>query len=398
MRFALFVVATLASWVAIMAWAARIDVGSPPTSDLHHEFPGQRFRAVFGSGVVTGTGLRVASPGEDFTALQSLQAGGLDAAKTPILRYRFAGLPRTLEVAFVFRGSEHPDDVTTISLPWPGDGATTFDLRRVHDWRGRILEIGFAEFPTPQVVPPERGFRPFELAGASLRSPSWQSGFAGLASDWFGDWPWTQRSVHALGRDSDTPGSASMVVCVALATGAAFAWGWLILRWRRRATLVALVAVVVAGWLVLDLRWQANLAGRLRTARAVYAPLDWSARERAVGDSEIAGDAERLRRMIASEPVATRVLVYGDGAYPLLRFLWHLLPRNVGLYVDATAAAHARLPDGCLIVFYRDDSWRTSASWRDVLAHSTRYVPRGSVFRDGFDESRIVVFRYRRNA
>jgi len=87
--------------------------------------------------------LRITSTGQDYTSLQSLRPSDVEAEKFPTLRYRFADFPRTLELSLVFRTAENSEDVA-VSLPWPGDATRTFDLSQVPEWRGRIVEIGFA--------------------------------------------------------------------------------------------------------------------------------------------------------------------------------------------------------------------------------------------------------------
>ena len=154
----------------------------------------------------------------DYTSLQSLRPSDVDAETFPTLRYRFANFPRTLELSLVFRTAENPEDVA-VSLPWPGERRARSISSQIPQWRGQIVEFGFAQFPVAQLVPPAQGFKPFEIVEAGLWSRSWRGDLAALATDWFGAWPWTQRSVHALGRDTDTPRARSLVLCVAFALG-----------------------------------------------------------------------------------------------------------------------------------------------------------------------------------
>ena len=201
MRRIAFALAVLASWTVLLLIAARVEWSSPFSPAEQREFPGGDFTAVFGTASADEGALRVASSGADYTSLQSLHPSDLDADQFPTLRYRFADFPRTLELSLIFRTTEHPEDVA-ISLPWPGDAVRTFDLSRIPEWHGHIVEIGFAEFPTAQLVPPAEGFKPFAIVETALCSRSWHGDLAALATDWFAAWPWTQRSVHALGRDT----------------------------------------------------------------------------------------------------------------------------------------------------------------------------------------------------
>jgi hypothetical protein len=396
MRRIAFALALAVSWTIVLLWAARVDWGSPFAPAEQREFPGNDFNVVFGNGSADGDRLHVAATGESFTSLQSLAPSELDAENFPTLRYRFADFPRTLELSLIFRSADSPEDVA-ISLPWPGDAMQTFDLSRIPEWRGRIVEIGFAEFPTAQLVPPAQGFKPFDLVEAGLESRSWRGDVAALATDWLGDWPWTQRSVHALGRDTDTPRARSLVLCVAIATGVALVWVAVLFRRRDREFAIGGAVVVVAlAWLALDVAWQSGLWGRLKTTRAVYADLSWLQRERAIADVDIAHAAESARVMLRAEPPEARILVYADPqrGYELLRFIWHMLPRNVAVFAYALPFA-AAIPDGCLIVFYETDVWHTDPKWRTFLARSRRVTASGSIHRDSFESSPVAVFRYR---
>lgn len=394
MRRAVFGFAVLACWSILVLWAAQVDWSTPFSPHDRRDFPGDDFNPVFGTASRMHGRLHVESTGADDTALESLMPANLDAEDFPTLRYRFGDFPRTLELSLVFRTAENPEDTPTISLPWPGDSTGTFDLSRIPAWRGRIIEIGFAQFPTALVVPPDRGFKPFELAHAALWSPSWRGDLAALATDWFSDWPWTQRSVHALGRDTTTPRAVSIVLCAAIAAAIAIFWRALLFGWRDRRWPVWLFGCAAAAWILLDVCWQAGLWGRVKTTRAVYAGLSWEQRERTVADTDIADAANELAAMLRGEPPESRILVYAGSAYELLRFIWHALPLNVGDYPHAEAEVGRALPEGCFLVFFDSDAWRTNPALRRLLVHSERVPPPGSIQRNGFENDRLVVFRF----
>ena len=219
MRKLLFSAAVLLSMSALLVWAAGVDWRSPLSPDTVRNWSGSDFRVVIGGAAQDETRLRIGAVGENRTALQSVVLNGIEAAENPILRYRFEQFPHTLELSLVFRRAGD-DDVSVVSLPWPGEGDAWFDLGTVPEWQGRIVELAFAEYPTPQIVPPMQGFQPFTLVDASLDSRSWRGDVAALMTDWLGQWPWSQRSVHALGRDTDTPRAESLVLCLALAIAA----------------------------------------------------------------------------------------------------------------------------------------------------------------------------------
>ena len=395
MRRIAFVLALLAGWTILVLVAARVDPSAPFSAAEQRAFRGNDFTAVFGTASVVDERLDVSAPGEGFTSLQSLHPPDIDAEQFPTLRYRFADFPRTLELSLVIRTADNPEDIA-IALPWPGDRVQTFDLSRVPEWRGRVVEIGFAEFPTALVVPPAQGFKPFAIVEAGLWSRSWHGDLAALATDWFAAWPWTQRSVHALGRDTDTPG-APMSLVLAIAIAGVFAVACAVFFFGRRARALATssaIALAVA-WLVLDIAWQFGLWGRLETTRAVYAKLSWNQRERTVADTDLVALADRLRVMLRNEPQTARVLVYGDATsgFELLRFIWHVLPRNIGLLVNTAGDA---LPNGAIIVFLQSDAWRTNDTFRRMLSSSERLITPVTIHADGFEDEPIVAYRYRR--
>ena len=391
--YAALAVAIAASGCVLLLWAAVVDWRAPISPAVERHFSGSEFRAIFGSGRAQNGRLLVESAGEDFSSLQSTTLANLDAAQFPILRYRFDKFPRTLELSLVFRTAENPGDVQTISLPWPGSGVSTFDLGHVAAWKGAIIELGFAQFATAQNVPPAFGFKPFDLVSAQLCSDSWRGDVAALATDWFGAWPWSQRSVHALGREGDTPRDHSAVLTAALAVAIVIGWCVLFARLRGRRLLTCVLVCFALAWLALDLRWQSGLVQRLLATRTLYAGVAWPERARIVGDTDIEHAADDVRALLRDEPRQTRILVESGSNYQTLRLIWHLLPFNVGNLAAATRF-HSTLPENCLIVFYDTDAWRTKAALRTLLKYSERVAAPGVVFADGFEPTPLVVFRF----
>lgn len=393
MRGTLFAVALAASWCLLLLWAAGGGWSTPVTPVTQRSWAGHEFGVVYGKGTAQAGHLHLEATAKDFSSLQSIALPNLDAREFQTLRYRFVHFPRTLELSLVFRTAEAADDVQTISLPWPGEGVSTFDLSHIEKWHGTIVELGFFEFPTGQVVPPELGFKPFDLAEVELWTPSWQGDLAALATDWFGAWPWSQRSVHALGRDSDAPRAHSAVLVAALAVGIAILWAALLLGLRGRRLLTTAAVCAAIAWIALDLRWQAGLVQRLLATRTLYAGQTWPERARIVGDGDILQAADALKTMLRDEPAETRILVHAESGYAWLRLVWHLLPLNVAGFTLATPSGTA-LPENCLIVFYDSDLWRRDPGVRKLLAGSRRVTSSVALHENGFDASRLAVFRY----
>jgi hypothetical protein len=392
-RYGVCAVAVVASWGVLLLWAAGARWSDPFSPPMHRSIGGSTFHEVFGRAVARDGRLAVQAPAEDYSTLQSASVD-IEAADFAILRYRFVDFPRTLELSLVFRTAAAPDDVQTISLPWPGSGDAAFDLSQVPAWRGTIIEIGFAEFATAQLVPPARGFAPFELDHAVLWAKSWRGDLAALATDWFGAWPWSQRSVHALGREGDAPHARSAIVFAALAAAASIGWLALLSGLRARRVAIMAFACAIGAWVLLDLRWQIGLFERLAATRSLYADLPWEQRKDIVGDDGTLRVANELKTLLRDEPGSARILVQSSSGYSVLRLMWHLLPLNTAALWSANPGAP--LPEGCLIVFYDSDAWRRDPAMRRLLARSERIWPNGVLMKSGFEgDGEVVVFRYR---
>lgn len=391
MRGALFAAALLGATFVLVAWAAGMQWSSPLLTQERLTLAGSTFRVVMGGAAEDEDRLRIGAVGDDRTALQSVVLNGLEADAYPILRYRFEQFPHTLELSLVFRRADASDDVHVVSLPWPGDGNAWFDLGTVPEWHGRIVEIGFAEYPTPQIVQPMQGFRPFTLVGAELASRSWQGDLAALVTDWLGYWPWSQRSVHALGRDTDTPRAKSLVLSLAIWIVVAVLLAFAVLRLRAGRLLRVATAGVALGWLLLDLQWDAGLRWRHEATRTLYAGYAWPERERHSADSDIIETAIQLKAALRTEPDSTRILVHAGSSFALLRLVYHLLPMNVAVLAHTLqAATTVPIPDGSLIIVYDDDSWRYDSDARELHGAGVNLAG-DAVLRRG----NLLVVRYR---
>ncbi|HSS05994.1 MAG TPA: hypothetical protein VLK83_02510, partial [Rhodanobacteraceae bacterium] len=148
-------------WIGLLGWASDAPPSMVAQPAERLRFAGNDFHVVMGAGVENGRSLGINAVGAQHMALQSHSlAQPIDADALPILRYRWQDFPRTLELSFVFRRADQPDDVHTVTLPPAGAYPGYFDLSDVPEWRGRIIEVGFAEFPTAQLVPADIAFRP----------------------------------------------------------------------------------------------------------------------------------------------------------------------------------------------------------------------------------------------
>jgi len=375
----LCLLAVVTAWLAALGWAAALSGTTPLWPHERVMLPAHDFRVVMGAGVEDDEALRIGAIGGDGNALQVHALDQLSARDFPVLRYRFRDFPRTLELSFIFRRADSPEDIHATTVPWPGDGWRSVDLRRIPDWRGQIVEVGFAEFATGQLVPASAAFRPFRFDLAELDSLSWQGGLNALRASWFGYVPWAYISVSAMTPDRNTAGASSPLPTLIAATLLSMLLAALILRWRSRRLLACVVIASCGLWLLLDLRWLQGFDARHALTEQLYAGKSWEERDRLQPDEDVAFVAGRVRDWLAAQPNNQRVLVDADVQYVLLRLIYLLLPRNVG--IDLFRAGTPFPPDS-LVLLYAGGRWQYDAE-RRLLGNGAESYPAERVFDSG---------------
>ncbi|HEX5124675.1 MAG TPA: hypothetical protein VFV97_15645 [Rhodanobacteraceae bacterium] len=392
LRVALLVVALCALWLGLLGWASQAPLNAAFQPVERVRFEGSDFHVVFGAAVENGKRLAIAAVGPDHMALQSATpAAPLDAASFPVLRYRWQDFPRTLELSFVFRRADEPDDVHTITLPPAGAYPAYFDLASTKEWHGRIIEAGFAEFPTAQLVPADIAFRPFALVEAELWSPSWRGSLGALGTDWSAYRPWALMSVSALGPDAPWPHKPTpvLVLTIGLAASLAIAAALLARSWTWLG--LTLCMAIAGGWLALDLRWIGEFADRHVLTRQLYAGKPWRERATIEPDTALIAAASRVRDMLARVPPSTHVVVAASGAYDVLRLVYHLLPANVApMTTLAGDARNLRAMQPALLVVYADPDWTFDASSRRLTFADAAYA--ADLL---FEDAELRIFRLR---
>lgn len=353
-RLAAFVVATAAGWLLLLLWAAGAGWSTPPVPQIERELPGRAFQPVFGTAAAEDGRLHVTAAAEDYSALQSTALANVVGEELPILRYRFEQFPRTLELTLVFRTAEQPDDVQTVALPWPGEGEASFDLSRVPAWRGTILELGFAQFATAQLVAPDRGFAPFTLVSAGLESDSWTGRVRALLTGWSLLTPWQLISVSAIGPSEvgdSSPHAPRLPLVLALALGlVAVCARWVLGASGRRVGRGLLVAAALA-WLVADAAWLRSLGYKRSVDRDVWGEVPFAQRQNHVADAELRDAATHLKELLVNAPATTRILVDADSPHDVLRLIYLASPLNLAAYGEfVLAGERARLPIGTILV------------------------------------------------
>lgn len=349
----------LAIWVALFAWAAGVPWNAPRTAREHLSLLGRDFQTQLGEGEKTRDDLVVHAFGPDGTGLQTAHLTRVRAENYPILRYHLADFPDTLELAFVFRRKDAPDDVQTISLPSPDNDEVAVDLSRFEDWRGEISEIGFAEYATAQLVPPSvaASFKPFRIEAAQLQAPSWDAVIPRLRSDWFGYRPWSLQSINTIGPGRGTLGRSWMMPILAVGALLSGLVICLVLRLPRGRAMAVACGMVAATWIVLDLRWLDDFAVKHRVTEMIYAGKPWSQRHALQPDEENLTVAADIAR-VAAEQGGRRIFVHADSPFTLLRLIYFLLPLNVApLDQTMNEAPGKALPVDALIAVLGSD-WK----------------------------------------
>lgn len=366
-------------WVIVLGWAAGLSWHTPLHPARVKTVTGDAFRVVLGAGVQDNGALRVGAVGDDGNALQSAALDGIAATDYPILRYRFDGFPQTLELSLVFRRADAPDDVHSVTVPWPGSGWQTVDLRTLPDWRGRIVELGFAEFATAQLVPPSVAFAPFRFDRAQLESPSWLGGLAALRTAWFAYVPWALHSISALVPDRATFGTSSPLPVLGIGAVLSVLALGLILGWPRRRWLQGVGIAALVLWIALDARWLRDLATRHALTERLYAGTSWDERQHLLPDQDLAFMASQVGAWMDSQPPGRRLFVAADSSYVFLRLIYLLLPRDVVLL---QLAGDAPLPPDSLILLYADTAWHYDEA-RGTIVGGPRDYPVEPVFESG---------------
>jgi hypothetical protein len=360
-RAGVYVFALFAGTFLLLFFAADASWHMPLQPAHRITLHGADFSVISGAGAQDEDALNIGSVGDDDNAVQTIALDHVGADDYPVLRYGFENFPRTLELSLIFRRADTPGDVHAIALPRPENGTKSYDLRTIPAWRGDILEVGFAEFPTAQLVAKGHGFHPFNLMQAELWSPSASGVVSALLTDWFTHWSWSMRSVSALGRDIDTPRKFSLVLALAVWSVIAFLLGMLILHWRGRHIGVGAFVCIAAAWLLLDMNWQSGLFWKNGLTRDMYAGKSWDERSRMIADAPLLDVAVHVRESMHAQPANTHVLLADDSPYELLRLVYHLLPANVaplgwvaGLlgHTPVGGGPIAYLAAGSVVVYY----------------------------------------------
>jgi hypothetical protein len=363
-------------WLIVLAWPADLAWKSPLSPVQRMTLAARDFHVVRGAGVEDGSSLRIGSVGDDGSALQAMPLQHVHADDFSELRYRFNGFPRTLELSFFFRRADSPGDVQpAVTVPWPGVGWQSLDLRKIPGWHGEIIELGFAEYATPQIAPPDAAFQPFRFDTVELWSPSWRGSFANLYTSWFGYTPWALLSISALGPQREVSQAPPLSPFAFLGVVLSLVAATFILGWPRRRIAARVALVFAALWCVLDLIWLFDLHGKHAFTENVYADKPWSEREKLVADPDIAQAAAQVRNYFATRPAPQRILVGAESKYVFLKMIYELLPLNAASIQQLPVSQLS--PNGTFVLLFGDTQWRYDEA-RGTLLDERGAPPGGS--------------------
>ncbi len=300
---------------------------------------GQAGPAADGSLFVTGT--------YRDTALQVLPGLKLDADRLRVLRYSARDFPATLELAITWRLDDDPLQSHIATLPAPGDGVRSFDLGRLPQWRGTVIELGLGQFPVPHLVQEDRGFKQFHLQSLRLESPALGNGLAQLGDTLTAPRPWTHSSINSLGRELRADdGAPALAMVLALAVFVAI---WLVLGRRRGdhvgRLLMPVAVAVLAVWLLIDLSWQRQLSAQNRLTRE-------AAEDGARADAGLVAVAGELSHWLQQHRPDSKVVVLAVTPFAGFRLAYHLLPLDVAAGTGVLLPGGGRPPAGTVLAVY----------------------------------------------
>lgn len=347
---AFFLLALAWAWLLLLL-AVPLTPGLPWSPAEKLAWQGSDFNLLIGNGGESDGALRVEGMRPSEGAVQALFIRDVDTARFPILSYRFDDLPGTLELSFFFRRAGAGEDLQVVNVPAPGRGTATIDLRRLDGWQGRVVEIGFAQFPDVVSIPAAQAFRPYSLRYAELSGASLRGQLAARWQGWISGGNWTYRSLNAQGPDIQfRQGPALPLLLAALATGILLL-GVTLLRWRGRQLVRAVVLAALAAWLVLDLRWLAILDERHASTSLAYRDRPLAQRMQLLPDQELLAAASDVQRALAAVQPPAKLVVMAGGPHERGRLMYHLRPLDAGP-LDLVGYGTPEVQEGLFVLLY----------------------------------------------
>lgn len=354
---AAFVLLALAWLWLILLLALPLSRDLPWSPAQRLAWHGKDFNLVIGQGGQNGddsTALLIEGMRPSEGAVQTLFIRDVDTARYPMLRYRFAGFPGTLELSFFFRRAGEGEELQIITVPVPRSGTGTVDLAALEAWQGQVVEIGFAQFPDAVAVPAAQAFRPFSLVEVELASPSLRGRLQARWQGWFSGGNWTYRSLNAQGPDIEVRQGPPLPLLLAALAAGILLLGMALLRWRGSRLVRAVLLAALAAWLVLDLRWLLILADRHASTTIAYGQRPLPQRMQLPPDQNLLAAAGQVQRALAAVQPPPKLVVMAGTAHDRGRLMYHLRPLNAGP-MDLVGYGESGVQDGLFVLLYGVD-------------------------------------------
>ncbi len=269
-------------------------------------------------------GLRVDGLAEPGLALATLSPAIFRAEDYPYIRLSMSCAKPVTNVEFMWYTVEKPDHVFSLQVPCDGVSVTVMQMSGDTNWSGQVKGLALrvrAPLDAPLVI-----------AGVELGGP------LGIVwREWFDAGPWAGDSINFADININRQWIA-VLPFVAAALGLALL-GYGVLVWRKILFLDIrmLWALVFLAWFTLDMRWQLDLWHKLSLTQQRYAGKSWEEKHLAAEDGALFDLMQQVRAKLPS--TQSRIFIFADDPYLLIRGAYHLYPFNV-------MSAHDLLPEG----------------------------------------------------
>jgi hypothetical protein len=304
------------------------------------------------------------------------------SAEYPVVAWAATDFPETADVRLLWLSDYASAKVNTVQLTVVSGRLLPVSLAKNPAWLGRIRGLALLiKGPFEQ---------PVRIQSVTIKP----SGAVELLQDRMQEWltfeNWSGASINTIvgGADlQDLPLPTLLALAVALAIGAAFAFG---ARSSRFAAAVpaTVAAVFFLAWLAFDARWMLNLQRQIALTAAQYKGKDQRERHLAMEDGPLFGFVERARTKMPATPV--RVFIVADEHYFRGRGAYHLYPHNVYFdpWQNTVPPSTAMHKGDYLIVYYRRgmqyDASQQRMRWQGsppIAAEALLVEPGAALFR-----------------
>lgn len=247
-----------------------------------------------------------------------------NADKYPYLHYKLSNRHAGQRVTLIWRNAHSPRDISTTSLHWNQDRASTIDLVGLTNWKGRITEVGI------HLTGEARG-DPTVITRFALAPYSWRSAFESVWSQWAAFRGWTPSSINYLyGTSKDF--QFSPVLVFSAWSGLAIFVLYLFGRVRKYRIFEACLVVVAILWIILDLMWQRNLLFQLNETKYLFSDKTVAEKHLADIDAQIYRYTAKLKAEVLPSTTIARIFIIHESPghnFDRLKTQYYLLPHSI---------------------------------------------------------------------